>query len=144
MNKWLRLVAIPAAIVVTGCTNFSTREDIISTTLQWGHLAPLPAGASEVETDTIGNMFSRTFYLKFKATAPEIEQFVANSPSLQQHKPEYFQNRQIYLTNPKPEFRTTQTVKGRYYAIPQDKNAIGGRVAIDDTNNVVYIEISRS
>jgi len=155
--KKVYLVAACLPVFLLGACNSSLRM-----TLKLGRLASIPESATELKIDGTSNLFSSTYYIRFQASAEDIDEFIRNSPGLNgvlparfdvnhQHLPfskdddignsehEYFGIDERY-----PWFDPIIKTRGRKYKIPQDHDANGGDVIINDETNVVYITVSHS
>lgn len=123
---------------------FSYLQDSrIKGALATGRLAPLPAAAHAVQVDTEGSLFARSFWVAFEAPAPDIQQWVEESPSLSRN-PAGVCQRPVLSGEQPPWFGPTRIRNGLVYQIPQDKDANYGTVWIDQEANVVYIKTSHS
>jgi hypothetical protein len=58
------------------------QQSMLSTTLEWCQLAPIPASKSEFVIDTTGSMFSRTFRSSFILPQDNLLEWIAASPGL--------------------------------------------------------------
>ncbi|HSE23668.1 MAG TPA: hypothetical protein VLB68_18510 [Pyrinomonadaceae bacterium] len=155
--KKVFLVAAALLISLLGACNSD-----LQTTLKLGRLAAIPASASELKLDGTSNLFSSTYFIRFRATAKDIDDFVRNSPGLRGVTPTRFDaNHQLLPFTNDDEMRSTEheyfgvdkrypwfnpviKKRGRKYEIPQDHDANYGEVIIDDELNVVYITVSHS
>jgi len=134
----------------------------LKTTLKLGRLAPIPESATDLRIDGTSNLFSSTYYISFRATAKDIDNFIQNSPGLNGLLPTRFDANHQHLPFSKddeirnaeheyfgldkryPWFNPVITTRGRKYEIPQDHDANSGEVIINDETNVVYIKVSHS
>ncbi|GJM25689.1 MAG: hypothetical protein DHS20C16_21040 [Phycisphaerae bacterium] len=174
-KSWRRRIVV-AAFAVLGLMMVSVFSLIlwlerdaakIQGALATGRLADLPVTATNVEVETIGNMFSRQFWLRFEASPEDIEAFISESPGLAGIEPEHIGS-QPSETNDRRDGDATKVadevtsspigtyhdrlewfdpeirVRGRRYEIPWDKNANYGEVIINDETNTVYINTGHS
>ena len=153
----------------------------IKVALEWGRLAPIPNNSEKIIVETIGGMFSRTFYIYFKSSDLEINKWIEKSSSIEKIKVEKFskesmllpdkeyflligeyigdcnpntkkidkptkkfQHQCIFLNEKFPWFYPVIKERGRRYEIPQDANACGGEIIINDVTGEVFIRISHS
>ncbi len=170
-RKALKAITWTIAILFIGAFSlysWSNRDAVkIRGTLATGRLADLPESATNVEVTTVGNMFSRQFFLRFDADSNDIETFIAGSPGLKGITPEYLDSQNQY---PKPTkqrdalgFEDSEAYlpgtthgtrirwwapvvreRGRLFEIPWDKNQNYGVVIIDDVSNVVFVKTGHS
>ena len=103
------------------------RSNAIETTLLWGGLAELPEQANDLKVKTSGGMFTRTFFLEFNLSEPELQQWIRNSKRLKELTPK------------------TQTDGTNLFEIyPGEDGAIGGTVLINFQQGNVKIEMAWS
>ena len=112
-------------------------EERIRTALNYGHLAPLPATATQVKVDTEGNLFSRTFWLTFQANDAEINAWLKASPTLV--KTSTSQTSQFLGNN--PEWFTSQK-QTETFEFTSSKDDTRGMVWIDRASKRVYVKNS--
>ena len=60
------------------------REDMVSTSCEWGRLADLPASKNNFDIKTEGNSFTRSFRGSFNDTSAVIQQWLLDSPGVQE------------------------------------------------------------
>lgn len=161
----LLLVILTAALCLRESTSQRTER-----ILREDRLAALPPSATEIQASGWGGLFTGEDYLMFRATAEDIDKFVASSPSIKDVHPEIFTSEHMHLpytkkkTSPPNEgpeayfkhkhffpgsicptwYNPTIRGKGRKYEIPPDPNIPGhnwGSVIINDETNTVYINV---
>ncbi len=137
-----------------------SKQHKIEVALVYGRLGPLPASARDIKVATVGNLFSRNFWLRFKADASDIELFLESSEGVRNVKPLLFKTadeRRVGLglglevgTNSVGFqgrflwFRPDAVTHGRLYEIPWDAKGLHGRVTVDDDTGTVYVETGHS
>lgn len=151
----------------------STKSTEIRNALALVDLDMIPSSSKNVEFATIGNMFSRTYYIRFEESTENIERWVNNSRVLKGITPamytesfqllpstelskitkDYKAMHENYL-NPKAEYydgnekikwyKPTIEKKGRRWIIKQNRDAHYGEVIVDDISNAVFVRISYS
>jgi len=129
--------------------------------LDFARLAKLPASATAIKADGTDGLFSGTFLLRFQAPAADIEAFLQQSPGLNGVTPMLLTPEQMCLPFPPdgardgrhhcftlderyPWFDPTIRTRGRRFEVPQDANACGGEVFVDDETGTVFIRSHRS
>jgi hypothetical protein len=134
----------------------------LKTTLKLGRLAAIPESATDLKIDGTSNLFSSTYYIRFQASAEDINEFIRSSAGLNgvlptrfdanhQHLP-FFKDDEMRnaeheyfgIDDRYPWFNPIIKTRGRKYKIPQDLDANYGEVIINDETNVVYITVSHS
>ena len=95
----------------------------LETTLEWGHLAPLPTSAQQVVINTDGSMFTREFRISFVASAKDIDVWLRESAGTSK----------AIVTRPSPGVRNFQIIPGG--------GAEFAEVTVDDTVHSVYIHV---
>ena len=88
LSKRQKIFGIVGLIVVTltVATKVYLRQERIRVALEFGHLAELPDKSSNVNVDTQGGMFSRTFWLTYESTHHGIKIWLKNSTGLKKKK----------------------------------------------------------
>ena len=99
------------------------RAATIETILTWGRLAPFPASAQGLSISATGNMFTRGFRCSFNAPAPDIEQWLQQSPG----------TRTVHPSSPSPGIR--------HFEIAPGGGAQWAEVTVDDTKHRVSIYV---
>ena len=167
--RWKRVFAAVGALVLLAAlgvvaTTFASGSNLRQA-LKMGRLARLPEPAYGLRVDGKRGLFSPSshFYLKFAASAREIDQFLASSPGLVGVQPEALGPERMYLPQSAgsaasresgdqlyfqpaeryPWFNPTIRVKGRRYVIPPGADGTHGEVVIDDVGHVVFIRVTR-
>lgn len=131
----LLLLAVPA------CAPTSRH---VETALAYGHLPPLPAGATEVCVDPIYNRLfpaSRTYRLRFRVSDAEAEAFLAASPELvplESNAREQVVRRVRELDAGSP--CAAPSSPGRVYEAPGTSESTYGNVLWDEENDVLFVE----
>lgn len=64
-------------------SNPQKQEEMLSTTLEWGRLAPLPDSNSQFQISTDGSPFTRSFRSSFYVAKADLDNWVSASPGLQ-------------------------------------------------------------
>jgi hypothetical protein len=119
------------------------QHEDIRVALEYGRLASLPHGANEIRVDTGGSMFSRTFWLSFKADKVAIDKWVAQSPSLFQQAPKPLSPSSIMGDNP-DWFIGAINIEGVMFQIPWNEEQLHGIVWINYQKGTVCIKTSHS
>jgi hypothetical protein len=119
------------------------RQAAIRGTLAYGRLPPLPPSAREVEVETSGSPFSRTFWLSFQADEPTLRAWLRRCPELQARAPgeplSYPRAHDAPRWFPPVSGAGTQT-----FEIPFNRDALYGTVWVDWKTRRVYIQTSHS
>ena len=103
------------------------RSNAIETTLLWGGLAELPDATENLNIETSGSMFTRTFILEFQLPQTELHEWLARSKRLKDLTP------------------TIQSDGTKLYEVyPGERRAMGGTVLINPRNGSVKIKMSWS
>ncbi len=165
MNKVYLIAGCLLVTLLGACSRSdlkSTNNSNLKTTLKLGRLAAIPDSATDLRIDGTSNLFSSTYYIRFQASAEDIDEFVRHSPGLNGVLPTRFDANHQHLPFPKkgeignadheyfgvderyPWFNPIINTRGRKYIIPQDQDANYGEVIINDETNVVYITVSHS
>jgi hypothetical protein len=77
------------------------QEEMLSLTLEWGRLAPLPDSKTEFNIGTTGSMFSRSFSASFVLPGEDLNSWIADSPGLQDAQTEKIsENVTKFVINP--------------------------------------------
>jgi hypothetical protein len=79
--KKVYLVAACLLVSLLGACHSSLNSNL-KTTLRLGRLAAIPESASDLRIDGTSNLFSSTYYIRFRASAEDIDEFIRNSPGL--------------------------------------------------------------
>ena len=119
------------------------RREAIQSALAYGRLAALPATAREVDVDTGGSFFSRTFWLTFQASRADIEAWQRHSPGLAGQRPTT-EPSFVRSTNAPGWFAPDQGRRAIILNIPQNHAALYGTVWIDWQSLRVYVQTSHS
>jgi hypothetical protein len=151
-----------AIVVAGGWYALTEKGRIIEGALAYGRLADLPASAREIEAATVGNMFARSFWMRFDAEPAAIEEFVANSPGLRGSNAITFSSnaelhaiaeREDFLVSPLPDgsdtfrfrwFDPAHCVTGRVLEIPWDAEQTYGYLVIDDATGTIFLYTAHS
>jgi len=120
------------------------QQSAIETALAYGRLAPLPNAATDVRVDTEGSMFSRTFWLCFKADKALIDQWVAQSSSLSRQAPVVLPAASSLLGEAPDWFDPRIIKRGMKFNIPSNEEELYGTVWIDYASGTVFIKTSHS
>ncbi len=135
-------------VVLLGCGYFAyhryQQREAISAALAYGRLAVLPAGVEAVQVDTEGGMFSRTFWLTFRANPATIRQWIARCPSLVKQQPSSLPAASVSVGAAPGWFAVQGIKKGSLYQIPWNQESLYGTVWIDYETGTVYIKTSHS
>jgi hypothetical protein len=163
LTKRQKIIGIIGLVIVTLTIGTKTylRQEKIRVALEFGHLAKLPDNSSNIQVDTKGGMFSRTFWLTYESTQDEIKTWLTKSKQLRKKgkpvdmdfkiitkDPETGELKEI--TKPKksglPKWfspdDSLDTVDVFEVSIPEE--ALYGTVWIDWKENKVYIQTSYS
>ena len=141
---WLIAIAavVAAGVLLAFLAVRWDRRAQVRAALAWNRLASLPPSARNVEVSTVGNMFSRNFFLKFEADPAEIATFVASSSGLREAKEAPLDEHTIDEDNGAKRFawfdRGAVRV-GRRWIVPPDEHENYGVVVVDDARHLVYI-----
>jgi hypothetical protein len=78
------LGTLAAGVVAMGIANWALEKrnwnSGVSAALEWSRMLPVPASATNINLQTSGSMFSRSFVLEFDAPLADIEKWFAASP----------------------------------------------------------------
>lgn len=142
--------------------NLYLRQDSIRCAIEYGRLANIPESATRIKVKTRGNLFSRTFYLSFKAEKTKIDKWINGSSDLKKDiwinpkeerinhvkngetEPIVLNEYAIRYGNVPRWFKIAKINDGEYYVIPWNEEHLHGEVWIDLKRNIVYIETSHS
>jgi hypothetical protein len=103
------------------------RQSALDATRAWAGLAPFPDAATDLTVSTDGTMFTRTFDVTFKASAPDIGEWIERSPRLRNNLP-----------------TSVDADCDRYDIHPGEEGAFGGTVEINRREHRVRIHVSWS
>jgi len=129
--------------------------------LVFGHLAKLPGNSSNINVDTKGSMFSRTFWLTFESTPAEIDKWIKDSKFLVKKDWENAGRRynvkhentgnwrergpESIGHSGKPDwFDPEKLSESELYEVSIADEALFGRVWVDRKNAKVFIQTSHS
>jgi len=77
------------------------QKEMMALVLEWGRLAPFPAGASNVSIETEGNSFTRSFHASFVASQQDIRSWIKDSPGLNETAPQELSDNKVkYIITP--------------------------------------------
>ncbi|MBF5044917.1 hypothetical protein FGE12_21125 [Aggregicoccus sp. 17bor-14] len=164
----MRSCPIIAVCLLCACASPPPTPEVLAL----ARLAPLPAGAQEVQVRTLGNLFSRSGWVRFEASSDAIETFLAASPGLAAVRPQRLCDpasqtlpvelppdtaavfvdagsgrctpRLLQLPPGGSAFDPRGVQAGRLFEVAQDAQADGGRVLVDDASHTVYVWASHS
>lgn len=140
---FVTLVILALGAGYAGYHRWQQREAIRSA-LVYGRLAGLPLTATDVQVDTEGSLFARTFWLTFKADRATIDKWIAHSGSLARLRPVPVATAS-YSSAGKPHWFVPQQIReGIMFTIPSNEEAVYGTVWIDFRAETVYITTSHS
>ncbi|MBJ6110950.1 hypothetical protein JAO73_18150 [Hymenobacter sp. BT523] len=120
------------------------QQEAIRAALEYGRLAPLPDVTTDLQVDTEGSMFSRTFWLCFKADKASIDRWTAQSSTLAKQTPFTVTSADFQSIGTPDWFNLKSITKGVKYVIPSDEEELSGTVWIDYGSGTVYIKTSHS
>ena len=144
MKKLLYLLIYVVVLLVALLNHpAAMKRKRLASALATGHLATLPAQAYNIEADTEGNLFARSYWVTFSASDAAIQHWLLKSPALAVSKPARCSHPVLFGERP-AWFRPESIRQGLLYQIPQDKNADYGTVWIDRETQTVYIKTSHS
>lgn len=162
-RKWLILAVAGVAVVVAAVVLVARggESEKARRALDLARLADWPESATGIRADGTRNAFSMTCLLRFSAPPEAIDAWIRQSPGLKGVSPEPFLPQHMLLPYPAdgetsaehryfhpdtryPWFDPTIRNRGRRYEVPQDRNACGGEVIIDDEAHTVFVRSSRS
>ena len=103
------------------------RNNAIETTLLWGGMAELPEQTYNLNVQTSGGMFNRTYFLEFSLPSEEIQQWIDKSKRLKDQT---------------PSLRSNGTKLYEIY--PGEDGAIGGTVLVNLPQGTVKIKMAWS
>lgn len=101
------------------------QQEMVKIILKCGELAPIPKEAMDKTVVTEGNMFTRSYRLKFKANANTIYDWLHSSKGIKSAKLVKTGNNEQYILNIKYDFQY-------------------GEVRVDYSNNQVFVYLSKS
>ena len=169
IKTWVPILAA-CVLMLLSCSSLASdltasTKKTISVALENGRLSELPKSATKIMAYEWGGLFTGEQFIRFEASADDIEKFVSSSPSIKDVKPEYFTaERQLipypdevsddFLVNKDrrheyyfrdrqaPDwFEPTIKMKGREYSIPSKGDHNWGYVIIDDEKHIVFIKV---
>ncbi len=77
------------------------QAEMIALVLEWGRLAPFPTNATNVSVKTEGGSFSRSFRANFVAPKQDIQEWIDNSPGLNEVTPKELPDNKVrYIVAP--------------------------------------------
>ncbi|WP_305032691.1 hypothetical protein [Hymenobacter convexus] len=120
------------------------QNEAIRAALEYGRLAPLPDSATDVQVDTEGSMFSRTFWLCFKTNRTTIDKWVAKSSSLSKQPSVELSTADFPVIDAPSWFSPQIITRGKKFDIPSNEDELYGTVWIDYASGTVYIKTSHS
>ena len=120
------------------------QHSAIQTALGYGRLAQIPNKAADVQVDTEGSIFSRTFWLCFRADKATIEKWVAQSSSLSKQTPTVLPTADATVGAAPIWFSPQYIGRGIKFDIPSNGEQLYGTVWIDYASGIVYIKTSHS
>lgn len=142
-----RLAVIISLALVTLASVFYSHyqhQERIRATLAYGELALLPPSVTNVEVATEGGLFSRTFWLTFRASDTELATWLKQSPTLTKI-PTAQLTRADYRSLRAPAWFTPELIQqGEVFDLTVAKEAMYGRVWVDKKTNTVYVKVSHS
>jgi hypothetical protein len=139
-------VAVSLALIVFASAFYShyQHQERVRATLAYGQLALLPPAVTNLEVDTTGGLFSRTFWLTFQASNTEIANWLKHSPTLTKI-PATQLTRADYQSLSAPTWFTPEVIRqGEVFRLAVAKEAMYGTVWVDKKTNTVYIKVSHS
>ena len=159
------VIGIMLALLVYSTTLKERPPSAAKGILRAGKLADLPESAYDVRAAGWHSMFTGMDYLRFCATASDIEKFISDSPSIEGIKPEVFDSKHMLLPIYdlyNADFSSGHTFfhpeKGRpswydrmlmgrgrrYYFCAGPKGHNQGTVIVNYETNTVYINVTWS
>jgi hypothetical protein len=160
----LGTIGLVIIVSVTG-TKIYFRHENIRVALEFGHLATLPENSENVNVETAGSFFSRTFWLTFESTSEEIDKWLSNSKGLTRKEWENSNGKRNPIikvldqktgewrelkpepmrTSAQPDwFNPEELMEGELYEVSIEHEALYGKVWVDRKNNRVFIKTSHS
>jgi hypothetical protein len=118
-----------------------TKDKKIEAALELGSLAPLPGSAKSIKVETSGGLFSRTFWLSFKADKEDIDKWTRGANILVRSKDTLYLRQRLIDA---PDWFYPSAAKTTRFEIPQDQDANYGTLFIDEEANIVYVKTSHS
>src|SRR5690242_4255274 len=100
-RRWRWWAGIAVFALFVGWRSATAPARAIQTARIYGHLAPLPASATDVRAVEFHNLFSGEAFVRFRALPQEIETFLSASPGLRGVTPQKFTPAHQYLPYPK-------------------------------------------
>jgi len=160
----LQKILIIATLPVVGLTislKLYLKEEKIRGALMFGHLSKLPENIKNVKIETVGNPFSRRFWLVFESTPTEIDKWVDQSESLTlRESPHLNQNYiaksegsveiEVNTSNDLAEpnrpgwFVPLKETEAALYEASIPNEALYCKVWVDRKRGIVYVLMSRS
>lgn len=142
-----RIAAIVSLVLVAFASAFYIyyqRQERVRATLAYGQLALLPPAVTNLEVDTEGGLFSRTFWLTFQASGTEIDSWLKHSPTLTK-LPAAELTRSDYQSLSAPTWFTPEVIRqGEVFRLAVNEEAMYGTVWVDKKTNTVYVKVSHS
>jgi hypothetical protein len=144
MKKLLYLLIYITVLVVALINHpAAMKRKRLASALATGHLATIPAQAYNLEADTEGSLFARSYWVTFSASEAAIHHWLLKSPALAANQPTHCSHPVLFGARP-TWFRPEGIRRGLLYQIPQDENADYSTVWIDTETQTVFIKTSHS
>lgn len=167
LSKWQRIFSITFLVIIFLfiVTKVYLRYENIRTALEFGHLADLPIDAKNINVETGGSMFSRTFWLTFESSDEGINKWIIESKELRLQEWDNIEGRsgavikrldqktgkfeEVKIENlrhqQQPEWFNPESLQeGEFYEVSIAKEAFYGKVWIDRENKRVFVKTSYS
>lgn len=161
---WAILFMLPAIAIGTNSLYHSLPAVAARRILSHGELAPLPESATEIKVYTWSSLFSGEEFLRFRASPRDIEQFLDESPILQDaecekfsrdrmrvrspHDPEKWgeyreAGHELFVPDPSaPPWYKEEIIRGgRRYIIQPEWGHYPGEVIVDGEEHLVFIKV---
>ncbi len=163
---WAIVFVIPVILLRGHDLPYDSHEVRAASILTYGRLADLPESATDLKVYSWSSPFSGEWYLKFKASSEDIDEFIKNSPSLKDQECIKYSPEKMRLLTPRDRekrmeyeqtghklfyprslspkwYRPEIRVHGREYEVPPlaERRHNWGEVIVDDDQNIVYIKI---
>lgn len=128
-TRWFFLLLALGAFYLLGPTNEIDnalglhRGTMIKCTLEWGRLAPFPKTAQDFDIWTDGTMFTRTFLGSFSDTPAAIDEWLKQSPGVQEGQ---------------SEIMSDQSVR---YVLKTGEGAAYGEVIVTPNHSHIYLKV---
>jgi len=170
LTKWRKKLLKTALLITVLIFTWKAywRHEDIRVALEYGHLAELPENSFNIQVETAGGMFSRTFWLSFESTDAEINAWLNQSKESGLERREWYdttRNREDYIVvrldnktkqwekfslepsipgNPPAWFKPENVLQLEYYGNDTPEKALVGHIWIDRKNRRVFIKTSYS